>query len=1528
MASGPDAAETADLFWPASELLGSGLPLGDGARLTIPIGLELPLMTRLPVHDDLLSWAESVSARDGGALSPKAAAASGAPRPSGWEGPLPVPAYCLVMVRLMASPASLQHLLSVAPSWGAPGVAHRTNYGGVPRPLPPPTPDALAPPMPQLPLQPLAALSVSGPSHSPHRLQIRDPDSRHRQRESRGSGSGGDHLPGENGSTSGGGDGSTARSVGALSSLGTLQQLEDLPRLASVSSDDITARGSVVHVSPDLTPQPDDRGTPPAHLTIAGGLPGALKRMDVLRSRSGDGSSGIGSGVISDRSGGGTEGSGSGSAPFSVASSAVRRRVPTNLNAAGHLPLHDIADLRFTSSESGDGSQHTGSSGYRASGSGGAGAVPDAPSSLRGGPTFSVSSHLHGGAGSSSATWRLPSSLDGYSILGGLHLDAPLPGSLLPTPSARSGAGTLSTNETGSGSGSGRGPGSVPSMRHSSSSSSASSTGAVAGPSQTSVITVSPWRARALTPPLTSVAPTAVAVVAAAMVEPVAPPAHAPLSPGALESSLTPPTVKPQVVTGTGSSNGPSSGNAASTAAGAPILQETEAAGAAEGSAYGADSDYAASGGHYESQGATSATREDAEANDRSEGGGEAPGPEPGGAFNMSGRATSSMGSAGTSRKTSGTSVGSSRSSKHDTTGKSTTTKGSGVTSLSRITPASAFTASATTPASGMTAVTPASAQTGGSHASGMTGATPASATTGGTGVTAGTAATVPTTATGATTGTTATNTTTGTTTDTPNTTGTGAGGGTPATHDSREGSAHADPLLPVEEDPDVAWLDVPSSPVPALPFDGRGRGDGWDLYVDAARMLPDNVLVSKVCARLVNEARAPVAPSLQAVSSLRSRVSSPSYGLAARYLPEATLAPGGGIDRIKQTLSGVPLPTVPYRPEGLVPHTTLLIRVDGMDRHSGVHGLVGYAALNLFAPPDGDSQDQPGVHVAVGDSGAVSVVVGRLPDGAPVALNAGCFQLPVFAGKVRGVKPLTVAALAAQRTRIPCCTLLVRLVHIPGGLPQQHPLHAPPSFPPVYGAGSYDSSRCRPSPGEVELYRHRADVDAASPSVRAVVDQLAALAATANTMGGEPPPVRRGGKRAQDDEVLRWITRRLDITGFTPLMSYRFLARYDPSVGVGITVDAAVALGSRGSSRVHGSMVKVVHSVFPHDGWPALAATTSAPQFTPAQLAQARGEGASFTHHHVWEAPAAVQAYRDGPVAHTGVPAVGSVLMALFEVFTVRRTWMNGFEPSPLGWGVVPLLDGHGEGYIQEGAFLVPLMEGAPTPRALAALATVRHPSECLGALLGGSQPRARLLHDGECLLVRVSDPLLEGLSLAKPPHKYALTYAPSKHPQAARYREASRGAARLADLAATSNAAPHEPSRDIHALLSAIETGPAGSVDARFVPRNTRDGAAGTERALNKAFAKALGLPLRGSDPPFEALPPGLPQLAPAPPKRAQAAAEEGGDDSDEADVDGEEADEEYSEAVLTAAPAAPRSPAPEVTASASSNASASGP
>jgi hypothetical protein len=119
-----------------------------------------------------------------------------------------------------------------------------------------------------------------------------------------------------------------------------------------------------------------------------------------------------------------------------------------------------------------------------------------------------------------------------------------------------------------------------------------------------------------------------------------------------------------------------------------------------------------------------------------------------------------------------------------------------------------------------------------------------------------------------------------------------------------------------------------------------------------------------------------------------------------------------------------------------------LFIKVFGLDRRQAYQPVyVGCAALNIFVDPHGNESTK----VFGGQS--------RL-------LNYGAFQLPVYMGKVDVTNQLTLRNIEKRMKRLPCASLLVRLL-----------ARVPDEFP-VYTEGIYDSSRMRPDTYEAAIYR------------------------------------------------------------------------------------------------------------------------------------------------------------------------------------------------------------------------------------------------------------------------------------------------------------------------------------------------------------------------------------------------------------------------------------------------------------------------
>lgn len=224
-------------------------------------------------------------------------------------------------------------------------------------------------------------------------------------------------------------------------------------------------------------------------------------------------------------------------------------------------------------------------------------------------------------------------------------------------------------------------------------------------------------------------------------------------------------------------------------------------------------------------------------------------------------------------------------------------------------------------------------------------------------------------------------------------------------------------------------------------PVEKFGRAEGFDVFVDGARGLPDNAGASRVSVKLLARGAA-AGDETAAVARADGARYSPSFDLLASF-----------------------------RDAAFDPSSTLVFRLDALDEDAPAPDptsssrrlvdtqpkVVGYAYLNVFCAP-GDATQQPTDRHAQG-----------------YCLLEGAFQLPLHRRKP-DVEALRVAD-AARDPRVLAATLLVRIAKAPSrqgedGLLETLPARRDP--PPEYGSGAYDSSRATPSAIERRLYERR----------------------------------------------------------------------------------------------------------------------------------------------------------------------------------------------------------------------------------------------------------------------------------------------------------------------------------------------------------------------------------------------------------------------------------------------------------------------
>ncbi|XP_043377543.1 coiled-coil domain-containing protein 17 isoform X3 [Chelonia mydas] len=210
---------------------------------------------------------------------------------------------------------------------------------------------------------------------------------------------------------------------------------------------------------------------------------------------------------------------------------------------------------------------------------------------------------------------------------------------------------------------------------------------------------------------------------------------------------------------------------------------------------------------------------------------------------------------------------------------------------------------------------------------------------------------------------------------------------------------------------------------------------DGFDLYIDGARFLPDAVTITRVTGRIFDSSYNQIGPDISTGLDLSSHIFEPLYNYSVQIRD----------------------PAVP-------PSAALLLKLYSLDRFSFKLVLIGWAALNLFV--ESGTQRAPGA-----DS-----------QGIQVSLNEGAHQLRVYHSGPATDQPFSVGALTSAGRYVPCASLLVRLLRAPADsshqtlrrslIPQADWVRFGLFQPrPDYSDGVYDSGSVVPTTGERCLY-------------------------------------------------------------------------------------------------------------------------------------------------------------------------------------------------------------------------------------------------------------------------------------------------------------------------------------------------------------------------------------------------------------------------------------------------------------------------
>ncbi|CAI5777313.1 Hypothetical predicted protein [Podarcis lilfordi] len=312
-------------------------------------------------------------------------------------------------------------------------------------------------------------------------------------------------------------------------------------------------------------------------------------------------------------------------------------------------------------------------------------------------------------------------------------------------------------------------------------------------------------------------------------------------------------------------------------------------------------------------------------------------------------------------------------------------------------------------------------------------------------------------------------------------------------------------PLDPAKTWPHEAFIHHFRETPPVEPF---RAGDGFDLYIDGARFLPDGVTVTRVTARIFTSGFMQIGPDICTGIDLNSSIFDPLYNYS-----------------------------VEIREPVIAPCATLLLKVYSINRLTSELIQIGWAALNVFV--------QCGTHTAPEPEAK----------GMQVSLNDGAHQLRIFHNSPCPDQPFSTSSLTSVGRYVPCATLLVRLIKAP--VNSSHKTLQRSMVPqtnwakvglfqsrPDYSDGVYYSDSAKPTAGESCFYE--AMTNRSVVSVREIVHQL------------EGPK-----SLSTDEEVVTWIHQKLTrVPGSSPQpFSLTYVSRYIPTYGIKFALDRGMNL-------------------------------------------------------------------------------------------------------------------------------------------------------------------------------------------------------------------------------------------------------------------------------------------------------------------------------------------------------------------------------
>ncbi|XP_053100271.1 coiled-coil domain-containing protein 17 isoform X3 [Hemicordylus capensis] len=488
-------------------------------------------------------------------------------------------------------------------------------------------------------------------------------------------------------------------------------------------------------------------------------------------------------------------------------------------------------------------------------------------------------------------------------------------------------------------------------------------------------------------------------------------------------------------------------------------------------------------------------------------------------------------------------------------------------------------------------------------------------------------------------------------------------------------------PLLldPAETWPHEAFIHHVRETPPLEPFHS---GDGFDLYIDGARFLPDDVTVTKVTARIFTSGFHQIGPDISTGIDLNSSIFDPFYNYS-----------------------------IEIRELVITPCATLLLKVYSTD-HSRLI-LIGWAALNLFVESGTHTVPEPGAK------------------GIQVSLNDGAHQLRIFHNSPCLDQPFSTRIVTSTGRYVPCATLLVRISKAPVDsshqtlqrniVPQTNWAKLGLFQPrPDYSDGVYYSDSAKPTAGESCFYKAMANRSVIS--VREIVHRLAGHDNSLST----------------DEELSAWIHQKLiQVPGSSPqpfILTY--VSKYIPAYGVKFAVDRAMNLSWAGLTMAHfcfnppgafyfgNQWLKYDYPIFVEE------LDINSYQKWPAWL-----DGFKSCPHRVYHEYSTVIIHLYESVVN---PAQG-LWGQNEDVHTAQRKIMLRKEQfrHTVGSEAWTALHVFSRGYCNTGIYQLPLYQGSPSQIILASLAQ----GKCSSIMNSLLHKKVILLVPGASVIVRIAD-------------------------------------------------------------------------------------------------------------------------------------------------------------------------------------------